>query len=80
MQNVLLRFSLKHNLNVIVPDEGNLLYIKIGQTRTYDKFDDRWMMKRVEWHKDFVKGHKYDVMALHCIWNHAKIRQQKFHQ
>ena len=69
IQNILLRQSLKKELNVVLPKRGQ------NQLNPSQPFDPKWLETQdLPWHKTFVDIFRYDMMALHCMWNYQSIR------
>ena len=72
IQNIILRKSLRENLNVVVPKRGqNQLLDPHGM---FTPFNSSWLNSQTPWHKTFMRENAYNVMALHCKWNHQSIR------
>ena len=71
IQNIILRKSLRENLNVVVPKRGqNQLLDPHGM---FIPFNLSWLNSQTPWHKTFMRENAYNVMALHCKWNHQSI-------
>jgi len=62
LQNILLRFARKNDLNVVLPSSGNYL----GKHRKYS----RSMLMNTPWERANLT---YDVFCLHTIWNQAEV-------
>ena len=73
IQNILLRRSLLYGLNVIVPKRGQNQIFTGGMI----PFNSSWLDDQVPWHKTYMRESMYDIMALHCMWNHPVIRYYK---
>jgi len=71
IQNIILRKSLRENLNVVMPKRGqNQLLDPHGM---FTPFNSSWLNSQTPWHKTFMRENAYNVMALHCKWNHQSI-------
>ena len=64
VQNILLRYVLKHNLNVVLPEKHNYL--------GYDRQFTRGMIANTVWEKANLI---YDMFLCHTRWNHEEISQ-----
>ena len=64
LQNILMRFGLKHQLNFVLPGAGNYLgrYVKYGRN----------MIANTPWEQ---VGMEYQVFCLHTIWNYEAVNQ-----
>ena len=64
VQNILLRYVVKHNLNVVLPEKHNYL--------GYDRQFRRSMIANTVWEKANLT---YDMFLCHTRWNHDEISQ-----
>jgi len=64
LQNILMRFGLKNQLNFVLPSAGNYLgrYVKYSRS----------MISNTPWER---AGMEYQVFCLHTIWNQKEVRQ-----
>ena len=68
IQNILLRFVIKHKLNVVLPRRRNYLGKFFGR----DYHFDRKMMENTSWEH---AGLEYDIFLCHTRWNHTSVSQ-----
>jgi len=64
VQNILLRFALENELNVVLPASGNYL----GRDRKYQRF----MIGNTPWER---AGLEYNIFCLHTIWNQDEVNK-----
>ena len=69
IQNILLRFVIKNNLNVVLPAKSN--YLGVYFKRDGPHFD-RKMMENTSWEH---AGLEYDIFLCHTRWNHTSVSQ-----
>ena len=74
IQNILLRYVIKNNLNVVLPAKHNYLGRKVSQNRGnyLGKLFDRKMMENTPWE---YAGLEYDIFLCHTRWNHTSISE-----
>ena len=65
VQNILMRFALKNQLNLVLPSAGNYL----GRYVPYSKV----MVANTPWDR---VGVNYDIFCLHTIWNHQEVEER----
>ena len=66
IQNILMRFAIKNDLNVVLPKEYNILGKEF-----VDHFD-RKIIKNTLWERAALK---YDIFLCHTRWNHTSISE-----
>ena len=64
VQNILLRYAIKHKLNVVLPEQNNYL--------GYDKQFSSRMLANTVWEKANLN---YHIFLCHTRWNHREISQ-----
>ena len=63
VQNILLRYAQRHNLNVVVP-------MVAGNIFGYDKLFNRKFIQTLAWKKDPIS---YSMFLCHARWNHTEV-------
>jgi len=64
LQNILMRFSLNNDLNIVLPSAGNYLGRYVPYSRT--------MIANTLWDR---VGMGYDIFCLHTIWNYEEVEK-----
>ena len=61
VQNILLRWGVRHGLNFVLPPAGNYLREEEGQLRY-----SRDMLATTPWER---RGLQYHILCLHTVWD-----------
>ena len=81
IQNILLRYAVKHNLTIVAQDLNNLYDYK-NLSPILRPFEISWLdlgPRRTPWHEKWKAGNKdvYDLSLFHVKWNNAPFRYEK---